>query len=200
MKTLFAVCVAAGLALSVNGQAQAQTKKYDVKSGILTLEISVKTGGMDLKSTATVYFDDYGMKECREKYTGDKLTESYFSDGKTLYTVIHSKKTAYRRGDALRGTEMRFDQNELPEKDRAVEKITLLPNVVIAGKTCASFVKQGISETTTFAGWGHITFLVAVDGKTVKSATKVTSFKENVSIPPEKFAVPAGYEIKQSQM
>ena len=198
MKTPFVLCMTAALVLSVGGPAIGQPKKYDIKSGILTLDITVATGGMKLSSKAIVYFDDYGAKECREKYTGDKLTESNFSDGKTLYTVIHSKKTAYRHGEALRGTELRFDQNEMPEKDRAVEKIRLLPNVVIAGKTCASFIKEGISENVTFAGWGHITFLVDLQGASVKSTTKVTSIQENVSIPPEKFAVPAGYEVKQS--
>ena len=200
MKILLTACIAAGLAFSASAPAQEQFKKYDIKSGILTLELQVATGGMKLSSKAVVYFDDYGAKECREKYAGDKLTESSFSDGKTAYTVMHSKKIAYRRGEALRGTELRFDQNEMPEKDRAAEKITLLPNVVIAGKTCASFVRQGISEKTTYAGWSHITFLVDVDGSNVKSTTRVTSIRENVPIPPEKFAVPAGFDIKQSSL
>jgi hypothetical protein len=44
-------------------QTPAQTKKYDIKSGIVTYDIATSIGEMKVGSKAIVYFDDYRMKE-----------------------------------------------------------------------------------------------------------------------------------------
>ncbi len=40
-------------------------RKYDIKSGIITLESVPKISGMEIKMTRIVYFDDYGIKRTR---------------------------------------------------------------------------------------------------------------------------------------
>lgn len=47
-------------------EASTQTKKYDIKSGIITFETTVKMMGMTITKKSIVYFDEYGMKECKE--------------------------------------------------------------------------------------------------------------------------------------
>jgi hypothetical protein len=72
---------------------RSQIKKYDIKSGIVTYELNMKMGKMEIKKKTVVYFDDFGMKECRETYSKDnKLEGTYFSDEKNLYSVNYTKK------------------------------------------------------------------------------------------------------------
>ena len=172
--------------------AGAQTKKYDIKSGIVTFETAIKAGSMTIPRKVIVYFDEYGMKECKDTYEDNKLTESFFSDGKSLYKVIHNDKTAYKSGDAYRGTELKFDWNEVSAKDKKDGKAKKLPDMTVAGKTCQAFALNN----TTFAGWNGITLLTETKSKNMSSVSKAVKIEENAKVPAAKFAVPAGYAVK----
>jgi len=200
MKTRIASGLICVILLALPCAAPAQTKKYDIKSGIITFDYIIFAGKAKITDKKIVYFDDYGMKECREEFEGNKLTKSFFSDGKTLYTVIHATKTAFKRGDAFRGTELRFDMNELSAKEKESGKAKKLENIIVAGKTCESFERRGNSDRTVLAGWNHIVLLTDYDAGTMKSTTKAVSIQENVSVPPDKFMVPAGYKVQQSTL
>lgn len=176
--------------------AEAQTKKYDIKSGIVTFETTMKMSGITIMKKDIVYFDDYGMKECKDTYEGDKITESFFSDGKSLYKVIHNNKTVYKAGNAYRGTEFRFDWNEISAKEKKDGTAKLLPDMKIAGKTCRAFERTDQGTTTTFAGWNGITLLTELKSKSMSSVSKAVKIEENAKIPAAKFAVPAGYAVK----
>jgi len=177
-----------------------QTGKYDIKSGIITFDYTIMLGKTKLTNKTIVYFDDYGMKECKEEYEGKELKKSFFSDGKTLYTVIHATKTAFKRGNAFRGTEFRFDLDEVSAKEKESGKARKLDNIIVAGKTCESFERRGTSDRTVFAGWNHIVLLTDYDAGTMKSTTRAVSVQENVKVPPDKFMVPAGYTVQQSTL
>jgi hypothetical protein len=172
-----------------------QTSKYDIKSGIITFDYTIMLGKTKLTNKTIVYFDEYGMKECKEEYEGKELKKSFFSDGKTLYTVIHATKTAFKRGNASRGTELRFG---MTEEEKGTGKTKKLDNIIVAGKTCESFERRGTSDRTVFAGWNHIVLLTDYDAGTMKSTTRAVSVQENVKVPPDKFMVPAGYKVQQS--
>ena len=184
---LFSLLVVAG---------QAQTKKYDIKSGIVTFETTMKMGSMTVAGKAILYFDDYGMKECKDTYKDGKLAESYFSDGKTLYKVIHKDKTAYKSGDAFRGTEFKFDWNEVSNKDKKAGKAKLVPDMTVAGKVCQAFEHSDRGNTTTFAGWSGITLLTEMKSRRMTSVSRAVKIEENAKVPATKFAVPAGYAVK----
>lgn len=175
---------------------EAQTKKYDIKSGIVTFETTMKMAGMTIPKKDIVYFDDYGMKECKDTYKDDKLTESFFSDGKFLYKVIHDDKTAYKSGNAYRGTEMKFDWNEISAKDKKDGKAKQVADIKVAGKTCKAYEYSDHGNTTTFAGWSGITLLTDLKSKSMSSVSKATKIEENAKVPAAKFAVPAGYAVK----
>jgi hypothetical protein len=177
---------------------QAQFKKYDIKSGVVTYDLVMKVGKMEIKKRTIVYFDDYGTKECRETYSDGKLDESYFSDGKFIYAAKPAKKTAFKQGDAYRGTELRVEWTEFgTEKDRQSGKIKKIPPMTIAGKTCDAFeTNDGKGTVTRYAGWNKILMYLNVNSKSVESLQKAVKVEENAKVSEDKFKIPAGYIVK----
>ena len=181
------------------GLTSAQTKKYDIKSGILTFETTMKMSGMEIKTKSIVYFDDYGTKECKETYDDDGTVKEWFlCDGSDLYAVFFEKKEAYKRGKAYsgRGTEMRFDWNAISEKDKKSGKYKKASNVTVAGKNCETFELDDESGKTRFGGWNHITLFVDQTSGDMKTMTKAVKIEENAKVPAEKFKIPAGFALK----
>ena len=178
--------------------AQTPVKKYDIRSGIVTYELNMKVGGMEIRKKTVVYFDDYGMKECRETYSNSKLEESYFSDGKELYSVRPNKKTAFRRGTAYRGTELRVDKSEFgTEADRRSDKFKTLPPMLIAGKSCETFeYNDGKGSVTRYGGWNKILMYLDVKTKSTQTIQKAVKVEENARVSSEKFKVPAGFVVQ----
>lgn len=173
-----------------------QTKKYDIKSGIITFENTTIMGKLKHSIKTVVYFDNYGMLECKETYHENKLVESFFSDGETLFSLKHEKKKAYKRGSAYRGTEYRFDWAEVSQNDKKDYKAKRLPNIIVAGKDCESFEVTSGSDVTVFTGWDHICFLMDVKNSNLEVILKAMKIEENAKIPEGKFKVPAGYSIE----
>lgn len=191
--------IVAATMFMISAVAQAQVKKYDIKSGVVTYDLIMKVSGMEIKKKVVVYFDDYGMKECRETYSNTKLEESYFSDGKDLYSVRHAQKKVFKQGAAYRGTELRMEWSEFgTEKDRKSGKFKKLPAMVIAGKNCEVFESNdGKGSITTYGGWNKILMYLHVKTKDVESIQKAIKVAENnVKVPSEKFQIPAGFTIE----
>jgi hypothetical protein len=176
--------------------ASGQTKKYDIKSCTITFESTQKMAGFDMKNKVVLYFDDYGMKECRETYEGDKLRDVYLSDGKNLYSINPAKKTAVKRGEASNGTEVRVAWNDVSDDDKKSGKAKQLPNMTIAGKTCAAFVAGLEGSTTTYASWNRILMLVDMKSKDMTMLKKAVTVDEKTAVSADKFKIPAGYTIK----
>jgi len=176
-----------------------QMKKYDIKSGIVTYDMNMKVGKMEIKKRTIVYFDDYGMKECRETFSKDnKLEETFFSDGKNLFSLNHTKKTAFKSGSAFRGTELRVEWTEFgTEKDRQSGKIKKISAMSVAGKNCEAFESDdGKGSVTRYGGWNKILMYLSVKTKSVETLQKAVKVEENVKVPEEKFKIPAGYPVK----
>jgi len=196
MKTLLALSAAFAILAALPHDAHAQYKKYDIKSGIITFETVIEMGTMKMKNKVMVYFDDYGTKECNENYTGGKLRNSLFSDGQMKYLLLHDQKTVETRGKEYRGTEYRFDWNEIPENDRTSGMAKKLPNVTVAGKNCESYMVGSSTDKTVYAGWDHVCLMIDISNSSMRSLIKAVKFEENAKVPPEKFAVPAGYKMR----
>jgi outer membrane lipoprotein-sorting protein len=178
--------------------AQAVPQKYDIKSGIVTMESVMKVGTIEMKFQVIVYFDDYGMKECKETYKDGKLEEVFFSDGKMLYSVKPEKKTAFKRGEAGRGTELRVEFSEMgSKKDRDSGKIKKIAPLLVAGKQCEAFeTNDGSGTVTQYAGWKKIMVYMKSSAANVTTTIKATQIEENAAVPAAKFQVPAGYTVK----
>ncbi len=189
--------LSAAILFAVEAFAQAP-KKYDIKSGIVNFETTIKMGSMNMKQKSMVYFDDYGMKECKETYFNDKLTTSYFSDGKNLYLVDHNMKTVTNRGPAYRGTEVRVEWMEFgTEKDRQSGKIKKAPAMTVAGKTCEVFVSDdGKGNVTRYGGWNKVLLYLDVQTPNMKTTIQAVKVQENAKVPAEKFVVPSGFKMQ----
>lgn len=148
--------------------------------------------GMTITKKSIVYFDEYGMKECKESYKDGKLEESFFSDGKFLYEVAYEEKRALKAGKASRGTEFKFDRNEISDKDKKSGKAKQLPDVTVAGKTCQPFEYS----STKFAGWSGICLLTEMKTKDMSTLTRALKIEENAKVPAEKFSLPPGYAVE----
>jgi hypothetical protein len=196
MKRSISYLTIAAMLIGVSLDASGQTKKYDIKSCTITFEMTSKAGGMEIKNKVVLSFDDYGMKECRETYTGDKISEVYFSDGKDLFSLKPDKKTAFKRGPAYRGTEAKIDWNEISSDDKKTGKAKQLPNMTIAGKTCEAIVVGLTGSTTTYASWNHILMLLDMKSKDVNVLKKAVTVDEKTAVSADKFKVPAGYTLK----
>ena len=192
--TLFCISIAT-LMVFLSLDSNGQTRKYDIKSCTITYEMTQKVAGLDMRSTIVVSFDDYGMKECRETYQGDKLQEVLLSDGKELYKLQPAKKAAIRRGKADRGTEVTMSWNDVSSDDKKAGKAKQLPNITIAGKTCESFVYVSAQDTTTYAVWNHVQMMIDMKSKQVTTLKKAVTVDEKTAVSADKFKVPAGYTI-----
>lgn len=169
-------------------------KKYDIKSGIVNLETTIKAGGMSIVKKKILYFDDYGMKEAEETLRDDGTVEQTFlSDGKNLITLIHDKKESYTQGTAYQGTAMKYDREAA---ERAV-KAKKVANISVAGKDCDAYeyADPGTNTSNIFAGYKHVLLYMKQTGAG-NSETKATKFEEDVAVPAEKFTIPAGYTAK----
>lgn len=198
MKRNLFLLLSAAIVFMVYATAQTPTKKYDIKSGIVTYESIMKMGDMEIKEKTIVYFDDYGMKECKETYSGDRLKESYFSNGKDLYRVRHDEKTAYKQGSAYRGTELRVEWTEFgTEEERQAGKYKKLPSITVAGKNCEMFeYNDGKGNITRYGGWNKILLYMDLQTGGVQNIQRALKVEENAQVPPEKFQVPAGFKIQ----
>jgi hypothetical protein len=198
MKTYTLFLLICGVLFMMTSPLRSQVKKYDIKSGIVTYDLIMKMGQMEIKKKTIVSFDDFGMKECRETFSGNKLEESYFSDGKNLYSVRQAKKIVLKQGAAYRGTELRVEWSEFgTEKDRQSGKIKKMPAMSIAGKNCESFGSDdGKGTVTVYGGWNKILMYLHVKTNSVESLQKAVKVEENVKVSEEKFKIPAGYVIQ----
>ncbi len=164
--------------------------KYKIKSG--TIEFVTSAG--DLKGRKVVHFDDYGAKERVESYDGNEPLKGYnTSDGNTRYYIDLEKKSAWISDqNGSRGWEMQFHTwNEL-ERQGQSENYNRVENISVAGKDCEAYEYGG---STVFAGWQGLTLYQKQKPNILVEAVKL---EENVAHDPSVFAVPEGFEVKET--
>ncbi len=177
------------------------TKKYSIKSGIITFSVEI----MSEKQVKKVYFDDYGVKETSEVYVNEKLTQKLINkaDG-FVYLLDFDKNTGVKSKHAMAtGTEMKFDVSEssIPDSIKKQYHFAKLPNEMICGKDCEVFTTEFQNMKAKYAGWNGIILLtesnmqmgkISMDSKTI--ATKI---EENVAIPQSVWDIPAGIKLTE---
>lgn len=176
------------------GDLQGQSvKKYQIQSGILTLETTSTIGKMVMKTKDVVYFDDFGMKECRDTYGLDgSLKESFIYDGMDLYLVIYAERAVYKRDASFMGTEFKFDWDKVALSGKAKK----LPNITILGKNCEAFELSDRGNRNTYAGWNNICLYMETKLPNMTVVRKAVNFEENVVVSAEKFKIPIGFVLK----
>lgn len=187
----------AALAFVVANVAQTQVKKYDIKSGIVTLESVSTISGTQIKMTKIVYFDDYGMKECQETYSGGKLKSVLFSDGKNKIALLLASKKAQNQGSTDRGIGMRVEINDMgTKKDIESGLVKKLAPITIAGQTCEVIQVAKGSTPDIYAGWHHVMVYMKSSSSGVTTEIKAVKLEANAVVPKDKFQIPAGFTMQ----
>jgi hypothetical protein len=185
------------LAFVVATVAQTQVKKYDIKSGIVTLESVSTIGETKIKMTRIVYFDDYGMKECEETYSNGKLGTVLFSDGKNKIALKLASKKAQNQGSTNSGIGMRVEINDMgTKKDIESGVVKKMPPMTIAGQTCEVIQVARGTTPDIYAGWHHVMVYLKSSSSGVTTEIKAVKLEANAAVPKDKFQIPPGFTMQ----
>jgi hypothetical protein len=168
--------------------------KYDIKSGIVTLEsIMIISKTMSIKTTKIIYFDDFGAKEREETYANGKLNGVRFADGKDKFSLSINKKTAIKEGAGDRGLGPQVDINFFgTTKDIESGIVKKMPPMILAGQTCEVFQYKKGKNLQIHASWNK----VLVYSKLESTEIKAVKIEPNAKIPKDKFQIPAGFTLR----
>lgn len=175
--------------------AEAPVPMYEVKSGIVTMEMEM----MGRKIVQEIYFDDYGAKQAMIMEMRGKKMRAVEADGE--YIVIDDEAlTAFRMpAMGMVGNE-KINFLDKSEKNIKKNKIKELGTEVIAGKECtkysvAIFMMGQVVKQHVWVYKG-ITLKTAISTDYGEMGMAATSLVEDVEIPAETFEVPEGIEIQ----
>ena len=176
--------------------AQAQEKLYEVKSGIVTMEMDMMGQAM----VQEIYFDDYGAKQATLSNFGGRKMRMLVVDGSNVM-VNDEEKTATRMPMMGQGEKVNF--TNLDEKAIKKYKVKELGTEVVADKECKKY-----QITVFMMGQPQKQTVWVYKGITLKTTTNsdfggnqtATKIQENVEIPASMFTVPAGVKIQEMDM
>ena len=175
--------------------AEAPVPMYEVKSGIVTMEMDM----MGRKIVQEIYFDDYGAKQAIKMEMRGKKMRAVETDGE--YIVIDDEAlTAFRMPAMGMGVIDKINVLDKSEKNIKKNKIKELGTEVIAGKECtkysvAIFMMGQVVKQHVWVYKG-ITLKTAISTDYGETGMAATSLVEDVEIPAETFEVPEGIEIQ----
>lgn len=175
--------------------AEAHVPMYEVKSGIVTMEMEM----MGRKIVQEIYFDEYGAKQAMMMEMRGKKMRAVEADGE--YIVIDDEAlTAFRMPAMGMGGNEKINFLDKSEKNIKKNKIKELGTEIIAGKECTKY-----SVAVFMMGQVVKQFVWVYKGITLKTAISTdfgemgmaaTSLVEDVEIPAETFEVPEGIEVQ----
>jgi hypothetical protein len=171
--------------------------KYDIKSGIIYFDVKTPNG----THKEIVFFDDYGRKECVERYGADStLVERRFADGRKLYAQSNKDPGTFYvlNENTNNGTEMRFEKDTWSDRRKNKYKYRDEPQMAVAGKTCEAYCFETKAGKTLFAGWSHITLYHKQETRFGEIVRKATRIEQDVPVPADKFTLPAGAKIEKA--
>lgn len=184
--------------------ATSTSTPYTIKSGIVTYKSSV----MGMAQDYTLYFDDFGKKECKYVYMKlemfgqvSETSSSEINKDGYVYKIDWQKKTGTKTKSysALGAAAGMPDPKTLTDDMRNKYQYKDLGKQEIMGKEC-----QGVSMV--FGGmkmeawvWNNIALRIysyTKDGSVMMEINAV-KFEENVSIPADKFEIPSDIVITE---
>ena len=195
MKKILIIAVMCLMGMS----AKAQVNMYEVKSGIVTMEMEM----MGRKIVQEIYFDDYGAKQATIMEFQGKKMRSIEVKGENVM-IDDEQKTATKMPAMGLGSTDKINFLDKSEKNIKRNKIKELGTEVVAGKECtkysvAVFMMGQVLKQTVWVYKG-ITLKSSIStdfGEMVQEATKLV---EDVEIPAETFEMPEGIKVQQMSM
>lgn len=186
---LLSLCIAAG----------AQEKRYEVKSGKVTMEMDMMGQAM----VQEIYFDDYGAKQVTVSNFGGQKMRMLVKDGSNVM-VNDAEKTAMRMPAMGPEAAERINFLNLDENTVKKNRVKELGEETVAGKTCKKYsykvLMMGQAQTVTAWVYKGITLKTSTNtdfGEMVQQATKI---EEDVKVDPAMFVIPEGIKIQDMDM
>ena len=176
---------------------QAQEKLYEVKSGIVTMEMDMMGQAM----VQEIYFDDYGAKQATLSNFGGRKMRMLVVDGSNVM-VNDEEKTATRM--PMMGQRETVNFTNLDEKAIKKYKVKELGTEVVADKECKKYqitvFMMGQPQKQTVWVYKGITLKTSSSSDFGEMVQKATKLQENVEIPASMFTVPEGVQVKDMDM
>lgn len=193
MKKILIIAVMCLMGMS----AKAQVNLYEVKSGIVTMEMEM----MGRKIVQEIYFDDYGAKQATIMEFQGKKMRAIDVKGENVMIDDENKTATKMPAMGMGMTNEKINFLDKSEKNIRKNKIKEIGTEVVAGKECtkytvAVFVMGQVIKQTVWVYKG-ITLKSSIStdfGEMVQVATKLV---EDVEIPAETFELPEGIKIQQ---
>lgn len=183
--------------VAVCAGVQAQEKTYEVKSGIVTMEMDM----MGNTIVQEICFDDYGAKKATITNFGGNKMRMLVIDGSNVM-VNDAEKTATRM--PMMGQEETVNFLNLDEKTIRKYKVKELGTETVAGKECKKYsitvFMMGQPQKQTVWVYKGITLKSSASssfGEMVQVATKV---QEDVEMPASTFTLPEGVQVQEMDM
>ena len=177
--------------------AQAQEKLYEVKSGIVTMEVDM----MGRKIVREIHFDDYGAKQATISEMRGQKMRGVEVDGEMLM-INDAEKTAMKMPAMGMGGGSNERINFLNTDPKYIKKnkIKVLGTETYLDRECTKYsvalfmMGQVVKQTVwVYKGITLKSSLATDFGEMVQAATKL---EEDVEIPAETFEVPEGLTIQ----
>lgn len=192
---------------TVNADSASVKGKYTLKSGIITMKIET----MGMKQDMTVYFDDYGTRECTETvYAMDMGMAGKIETHNMTITrdgYIYNLDLVNKTGTKTKliynkkGKTDNIDFNHISPDNMKELNITKEGTEQVLDKTCDKYSMScpDLNIKATYYIWNG--FSLKWETNMMGIVTKYTSTKieENATVPAEKFEIPKDitpYEIK----
>lgn len=191
MKKILIIAVMCLMGMS----AKAQVNLYEVKSGIVTMEMDM----MGRKVVQEIYFDDYGAKQATiMEFQGKKMRAI---DVKGENVMIDDENKTATKMPAMGMTNEKINFLDKSEKNIRKNKIKEIGTEVVAGKECtkytvAVFVMGQVLKQTVWVYKG-ITLKSSISTDFGEMVQVATNLVEDVEIPAETFVLPEGIKVQQ---
>ena len=191
MKKILIIAVMCLMGMS----AKAQVNLYEVKSGIVTMEMDM----MGRTVVQEIYFDDYGAKQATiMEFQGKKMRAI---DVKGENVMIDDENKTATKMPAMGMTNEKINFLDKSEKNIRKNKIKEIGTEVVAGKECtkytvAVFVMGQVLKQTVWVYKG-ITLKSSISTDFGEMVQEATNLVEDVEIPAETFEMPEGIKIQQ---
>ena len=192
MKKILIIAVMCLMGMS----AKAQVNLYEVKSGIVTMEMDM----MGRKVVQEIYFDDYGAKQATIMEFQGKKMRAIDVKGENVM-IDDENKTATKMPAMGMGSNEKINFLDKSEKNIRKNKIKEIGTEVVAGKECtkytvAVFVMGQVLKQTVWVYKG-ITLKSSISTDFGEMVQEATNLVEDVEIPAETFEMPEGIKIQQ---
>lgn len=184
--------------ISLCAGTHAQEKCYEIKSGIVTMEMDV----MGQTIVQKLYFDDYGLKNANTSELGGRQIRR-IEVGNEQIMINDTERTATKM-PAMSIETNSINFLNLTEQVVKKNKIKEIGQEEIAGKPCTKYtykvLMMGQARSVNVWIYKGITLKTSAKTDFGEIVITATNIEEDVQIDPSMFTIPEGVEIQEMNM